>query len=168
MSTKENVQFSPTLPYSRYVDPEVFNEESKKIFRKNWILVGHASQVEKVGDFMTLDIAGEPIIVSHGTDGELRAFYNICPHRGMKVENSDKGNKKVLQCGYHGWTFKLDGNVNRAPNFKTNELGDTQLYEIHSLRSSECYDFCQSRQKCRFSGRSISGIFRGNERVSLL
>ncbi|MFJ7681947.1 aromatic ring-hydroxylating oxygenase subunit alpha [Peribacillus butanolivorans] len=72
---------------------------------------------------MTLDVAGEPIIVSHGTDGELRAFYNICPHRGMKVEQSDKGNKKVLQCGYHGWTFKLDGNVNRAPNFKTNGLG---------------------------------------------
>ena len=108
MSTKENVQFSPTLPYSRYVDPEVFNEESKKIFRKSWILAGHASQVEKVGDFMTLDIAGEPIIVSHGTDGELRAYYNICPHRGMKVENADKGNTKILQCGYHGWTFKLD------------------------------------------------------------
>ncbi|WP_257350973.1 aromatic ring-hydroxylating oxygenase subunit alpha [Pseudalkalibacillus decolorationis] len=124
MTTKENVQFSPTQPYSRYVDPEIFNEERKKIFEKNWIFVGHTSQVEKVGDFLTLDVAGEPIIITHGTDGELRAFYNICPHRGMKVEQSDQGNKKVLQCGYHGWTFKLDGNVNRAPNFKTNELGE--------------------------------------------
>ncbi|GAB6255890.1 aromatic ring-hydroxylating oxygenase subunit alpha [Peribacillus sp. N1] len=130
MSIKENVQFSPTLPYSRYVEPEAFNEERKKIFRKSWILAGHASQVEKVGDFMTIDIAGEPIIVSRGTDGELRAFYNICPHRGMKVENSDKGNKKILQCGYHGWTFKLDGSVHKAPNFKTNELG------IHSCMKS--------------------------------
>ncbi|WP_408011479.1 aromatic ring-hydroxylating oxygenase subunit alpha [Pseudalkalibacillus sp. A8] len=124
MTTKENVKFNSTLPYSKYVDLEVFNEERKKIFKKNWIYVGHASQVENAGDFLTLDVAGEPIIVTHGSDGKLRAFYNICPHRGMKVEQREHGNKKLLQCGYHGWTFKLEGNVNRAPNFKTNELGE--------------------------------------------
>ncbi|MFK2825282.1 aromatic ring-hydroxylating dioxygenase subunit alpha [Bacillus sp. B190/17] len=123
MTTKEELQFSQTQPYSRYVDPEVFKEEREKIFSKNWIFVGHASQLEKVGDFLTFDVAGEPIIVTHDKDGELRAFYNICPHRGMKVEQSDGGNKKILQCKYHGWTFKLDGSINRAPNFKTTELG---------------------------------------------
>jgi phenylpropionate dioxygenase-like ring-hydroxylating dioxygenase large terminal subunit len=125
MTTKESVQsFNPTLPYDRYVNPQVFNEERKKIFSKNWILVGHTSQVKNIGDFFTFEVAGEPIIVTRGTDGELRAFYNICPHRGTIVERSEQGNKKVLQCVYHGWTFNLDGKLHRAPNFKTNELGD--------------------------------------------
>lgn len=124
MITKESIQsFTPTLPYEWYVNPEIFNKERKQIFSKNWILVGHTSQVKNEGDFFTFDVAGEPIIVTHGMDGELRAFYNICPHRGTKVERSEQGNKKVLQCVYHGWTFKLDGNLHRAPNFTTNELG---------------------------------------------
>lgn len=123
MTATEKLQFNSTQPYSRYVDPAVFQEEREKIFSKNWIFIGHASQLAKPGDFLTMDVAGEPIIVTHDKDGELRAFYNICPHRGMKVEQSDQGNKKILQCKYHGWTFKLDGSVNRAPNFKTTELG---------------------------------------------
>jgi phenylpropionate dioxygenase-like ring-hydroxylating dioxygenase large terminal subunit len=125
MTTKESVQsFTPTLPYEWYVDPQIFNKERKQIFSKDWILVGHASQVKNVGDFFTFEVAGEPIIVTHGTDGELRAFYNICPHRGTKVEQSEQGNKKILQCVYHGWTFTLDGCVHRAPNFNTNQLGE--------------------------------------------
>lgn len=123
MATKENLQqVEYTLPYQQYVDPQVLKEEKKKIFYKSWIMVGHTSQVEKPGDFFTFDLAGEPIIITHGTDGQLRAFYNICPHRGAKVEQKEHGNKKILQCIYHGWTFKLDGNVHKAPNFGTNAL----------------------------------------------
>lgn len=124
MAVKESApSFNPTIPYEQYISPQVFNKEREKIFSKNWILVGHTSQVKNAGDFFTFEVAGEPIIVTHCTDGELHAFYNICPHRGAKVERSEQGNKKILQCSYHGWTFKLDGHVHRAPNFKTNELG---------------------------------------------
>ncbi|WP_096203203.1 aromatic ring-hydroxylating oxygenase subunit alpha [Bacillus sp. FJAT-45350] len=113
-----------TLPYSQYTSPQVFAEEREKIFSKDWQLVGHTSQVEKPGDFITCDVAGQPIIITRGTDDVLRAFYNICPHRGTKVERNAKGNKKILQCTYHGWTFNLDGKVNKAPNFKQSDLGE--------------------------------------------
>lgn len=113
-----------TLPYKNYVEPEVFSKENEKIFAKKWIYVGHTSQVEKVGDFFTFEIATESIIISKDKDEKINAFYNICPHRGTRVEKSESGNKKVFVCSYHGWTFKLDGKVNRAPNFDKDTLGD--------------------------------------------
>ncbi|MFD4707067.1 aromatic ring-hydroxylating dioxygenase subunit alpha [Gottfriedia sp. NPDC058432] len=125
MSTKETAQpLQTSLPYKTYVSQEIFDTERKKIFSKNWIFVGHTSQVKKVGDFFTFEVAGESILVTHANDGNIRAFYNICPHRGTKVEQSETGNKKILQCIYHGWTFNLDGHVNRAPNFKNIDLGE--------------------------------------------
>lgn len=124
MSTKEHTkELVYTLPYNHYVDAGIFEEERKKIFFKSWILAGHTSQVEKEGDFFTFDVAGQPLIISRNKDGQLHAFYNICPHRGTKVERSEEGNKKVFMCSYHGWTFHLDGKLNKAPNFETTELG---------------------------------------------
>ncbi|SNT52014.1 Phenylpropionate dioxygenase, large terminal subunit [Bacillus sp. OK838] len=125
MNSKEtSLELSFTLPFFNYTDSQFFEEERKKVFSESWIFVGHTSQVNKIGDFFTFEVAGEPIIVTHGNDGKLRAFYNICPHRGTKVEQKEKGNKKILQCAYHGRTFKLDGLVHRAPNFGKNEQGD--------------------------------------------
>ncbi|WP_240374037.1 aromatic ring-hydroxylating oxygenase subunit alpha [Bacillus piscicola] len=113
-----------TLSYKAYVDPQTLTEEKNKVFLKNWILAGHTSQVANVGDFFTFEIAGQPLIISRDKNNELNAFYNVCPHRGTKVEKKDQGNKKLFMCSYHGWTFSLDGNLNRAPNFDTNDLGD--------------------------------------------
>ncbi|KMY55482.1 (2Fe-2S)-binding protein [Bacillus sp. FJAT-27231] len=125
MNVKEEAkQLGYTLPYENYVNPEVFEEERQKIFLKSWVLAGHVSQVERKGDFFTFEIAGESIIISRDQDGELHAFYNICPHRGAKVERSKEGNKKIFMCSYHGWTFHLDGKLNKAPNFKTTDLGE--------------------------------------------
>ncbi|MFD1706996.1 aromatic ring-hydroxylating dioxygenase subunit alpha [Siminovitchia sediminis] len=121
--TTETHTLEYTLPYKNYVDPEIFAEEKKKIFRSRWILAGHASQVENIGDFFTFDLADQPLIISRDKNNEIHAFYNICPHRGSKVEKSESGNKKIFMCQYHGWTFQLDGSLNRAPNFHTKELG---------------------------------------------
>ncbi|WP_019121217.1 aromatic ring-hydroxylating oxygenase subunit alpha [Brevibacillus massiliensis] len=107
-----------TLPYGLYTDPRVLKEEQEKIFARSWQFVGHVSQVEHPGDYFTCEVAGEPILLVRGKEGTLRAFYNVCPHRATKLEKSAEGNKKVLQCGYHGWTFNLDGSLHRAPNFK--------------------------------------------------
>jgi carnitine monooxygenase subunit len=107
-----------TLPYDLYTNPVVLKVEQEKIFSRSWQFVGHVSQVSKPGQFLTCKVAGEPIIVVRGDDGELRAFYNICPHRATILEKSEEGRKKILQCGYHGWTFNLDGQLNKAPNFK--------------------------------------------------
>lgn len=113
--------FERSLTYDKYTDPKVLEKEMEHIFRKQWHLVGHVSQVEKAGDFFTADVAKEPIIVTRGKDEVIRAFYNVCPHRATKVEKGEAGNRKVFLCGYHGWTFKLDGQLNKAPNFRGEE-----------------------------------------------
>ncbi|WP_042345145.1 aromatic ring-hydroxylating oxygenase subunit alpha [Bacillus massiliigorillae] len=125
MTSTNNVQsLETTLPYDNYVSKEIYNKEMKAIFSKNWILVGHTSQLANIGDFFTLELAGEPIIITHAKDGNIHALYNICPHRGTRIETSEKGKKKILQCSYHGWTFHLDGKVHRTPNFDTKDLGE--------------------------------------------
>jgi phenylpropionate dioxygenase-like ring-hydroxylating dioxygenase large terminal subunit len=110
--------FDRTMTYDKYTDPKVLEKEMELVFSKSWQLVGHVSQVEKAGAFFTADVANEPIIVIRGTDEVLRAFYNVCPHRATKLERTESGKKKILQCMYHGWTFKTDGALNRAPNFR--------------------------------------------------
>ncbi|MEB3100588.1 aromatic ring-hydroxylating oxygenase subunit alpha [Ferviditalea candida] len=115
-----NTAFTPirTVPYRLYTDPSVLAVEQEKIFARSWQYVGHTSQVQKSGDYFTCEVAGEPILVIRGKDEELSAFYNVCPHRGTKLEKNEAGHKKILQCGYHGWTFNLDGSLHKAPNFK--------------------------------------------------
>lgn len=117
VQNKASKTFERTMTYDLYTDPKVFELEQELIFSKSWQLVGHTSQVEKEGQFFTTEVAGEPIIVTRGMDGEIRAFYNVCPHRATKLEKKESGQKKILQCGYHGWTFHLDGQLNKAPNF---------------------------------------------------
>ena len=73
------------------------------------------------GSYISCTIAGEPILIVRGKDDGVRAFYNVCPHRGTKLVQDGSGSKKILQCCYHGWTFKLDGSLNQAPNFKNAE-----------------------------------------------
>src|SRR5690606_11542608 len=104
-----------TIPYNLYVNPETLEMEKKEIFYKDWIMVGHESQVKNIGEFFTFDLVGEPLIITKKNENQLNAMYNICPHRGTILERSDHGNKKILQCMYHEWTLHLDGKLNRAP-----------------------------------------------------
>ncbi|ALC90695.1 Rieske (2Fe-2S) protein [Bacillus sp. FJAT-18017] len=104
-----------TLPSWLYTSPEVLEVEKKAIFSKTWQYVAHSSQLQKPGDFITTEIAGRPIIVNRGSDGELRAFYNVCSHRAAKLVEGE-GNKSVFTCPYHAWTYRNDGSLLRAPN----------------------------------------------------
>ncbi|MFS0576355.1 aromatic ring-hydroxylating dioxygenase subunit alpha [Sporosarcina sp. 179-K 3D1 HS] len=115
---KSNRTFERTMTYDKYTDPKVLEKEMELIFSKSWQLVGHVSQVEKAGSFFTAEVANEPLIIIRGTDEVVRAFYNVCPHRATKLEQKEAGKKKILQCMYHGWTFKTDGSLNKAPNFR--------------------------------------------------
>lgn len=124
-------QLDKTISYNAYVDRDILAEEKQKIFYKDWIYVGHASQVENIGDFFTFDLAGEPLIISRDRTNELNAFFNICPHRGTRVEKGTEGNKKLFMCTYHGWTFHLDGKVNRTPNFNKDEVDEQRHCLTH-------------------------------------
>jgi phenylpropionate dioxygenase-like ring-hydroxylating dioxygenase large terminal subunit len=129
-----NRTFERTLSYDKYTDPKVLDKEMDLVFSKSWQLVGHVSQLEKVGAFFTNEVANEPIIVTRGQDEVIRAFYNVCPHRATKLEKNESGKKKILQCSYHGWTFKLDGKLNKAPNFRGEDAACVQDACLRSVR----------------------------------
>lgn len=106
-----------TLPSAWYTDEDVFALEQRQIFRRSWQFVGHLGQVAVPGDYFTCDVGGVPIVVARGKDQVVRAFINICRHRHNPVAVGS-GNNRVFMCGYHAWTYKLDGSFNAAPRSK--------------------------------------------------
>ena len=98
-----------------YHAPEVFVQEQERIFARDWICVGRTEQLERAGDFITAEIAGESIIVTRGADERVRAFYNVCRHRGTRLCTQASGRfAGSIQCPYHAWTYALDGTLTAA------------------------------------------------------
>jgi choline monooxygenase len=107
-----------TIPAPWYVDPRVAELESDNVFSKTWQVIGRSDQVEKPGEFVTFTVAGEPIVAVRGTDGQLRAFYNVCRHHAAAVVTEPCGQAQVLHCPYHGWNYGLDGSLKGMPEFE--------------------------------------------------
>lgn len=105
-----------TIPARWYLDPAALEREKERIFSRTWQLVGRVEQVRAGGDFFTCAVLDEPLVVTRATDGGLHAFYNVCRHRAGPVA-IDAGNRKSLQCRYHGWTYGLDGRLLTTPEF---------------------------------------------------
>lgn len=126
---------------SVYTDPALFDLEMQRIFGRSWIYLGHASQLSETGSFITTRIGREPILVVRQADGTIRAFFNRCAHKGMQIcadDVSDRAN--VLRCGYHGWTYHLDGRVRTLPakagyegTCLTQDPAQMRLHEIGSV-----------------------------------
>ena len=109
-----------SLPAPVYTDPSVLALEHEKIFGRTWQVVGHCHQLANPGDFFTTELHGEPLLLVRGAGGELRGFYNVCRHRaGPPAEGC--GSRKLFRCGYHGWTYGLDGSLISAPEFESQQ-----------------------------------------------
>jgi choline monooxygenase len=104
-----------TLPARWYVDARVFEAEKERIFHRTWQYAGHTGQVANAGDFFTTRLGDLPVVIVRDTGGALHAFANVCRHRGSEVVLECAGNRKTLQCHYHGWTYNLDGTLRTAP-----------------------------------------------------
>lgn len=121
-----------TLPYSWYSDPEILRREQERIFRSSWQYVGHLGQVPGPGTFFTGAAGRAPVLVTRARDGELRAFLNVCRHRGFPIA-AGEGSRETIQCPYHAWTYGLDGTLRAAPRsdedpgFCRDELGLVQI-----------------------------------------
>ena len=100
-----------------YFDDELLALESDTLFKRNWQLVGHVSDVPNGGDYKTFDMLGERALVIRGDDGQLRAFHNVCRHRGSRVVAADDGNcARSIVCPFHGWSYQLDGRLRGIPS----------------------------------------------------
>ena len=106
-----------TLPPWCYTSPAFYQREVETIFRKVWNFVGHVSQVDKPGDYFTLDFAGVPTIILRDGAGQLRAFANTCRHRGSELLEGS-GHCRTIVCPYHSWSYGLDGALLAAPEMK--------------------------------------------------
>jgi phenylpropionate dioxygenase-like ring-hydroxylating dioxygenase large terminal subunit len=108
------------LDARHYTDPAIFRIETEGMLARTWHFAGHASLVERAGDYFTAEVAGQSLVVIRGRDGEVRAFYNVCQHRAHELV-SGEGNAKLLVCPYHAWTYELSGELRSGPNIKVVE-----------------------------------------------
>jgi len=113
----ERLASPPTLPAPVYTDPALLTREKIGVFGASWQLVGRAEQVARPGDFFTARVADEEILVVRGEDETLRALSNVCRHRAGPVA-AGAGSRRALKCGYHGWTYGLDGRLLATPEFE--------------------------------------------------
>jgi phenylpropionate dioxygenase-like ring-hydroxylating dioxygenase large terminal subunit len=120
------------IPWSWYSDPAVLGLERERVFRRTWQYAGRADQVVEPGTFFTTDAGGVPVVVVRDREGVLRAFLNVCRHRGSLVCEGE-GHRETLQCPYHAWTYGLDGalrsapRADREPGFDRDALGLVQI-----------------------------------------
>jgi choline monooxygenase len=107
-----------TIPASWYVDTGVADLERQTVFGRTWHVVGRVDQLQRPGQFITSEVAGEPLVIVRGSDYQLRAFYNVCRHHAAAVVTEEQGTASILRCPYHGWSYGLDGTLKGAPEFE--------------------------------------------------
>jgi phenylpropionate dioxygenase-like ring-hydroxylating dioxygenase large terminal subunit len=124
------------MPPSVYVSPEFLKLELAHVFAREWICVGRADGLAKSGDYITFEVAGQPVFVIRGADGTLKAFSNVCLHR-MSTLLEGAGNRSAITCPYHAWTYNLDGTLRGAPAMTLNECFRKGDYRLPEVRSAE-------------------------------
>jgi len=116
-----------------YSSPDVYRLEVERLFMKRWLFVGREEELAHPGDYLTHRVAGEPIVITRDADGALRAFRNMCVHRGVEVAQGC-GNARVFQCPYHGWTYDLAGRLTGAGYMKDSKGFERDSQRLTPLR----------------------------------
>ena len=129
----QRIAFAETIPSRFYFQSQTLEQEQRLLFHRVPQLVGRLDQVKSRGDYFTTDIQGEPFLVLRDSAGELRAFHNVCRHRAGPVATGS-GRRQVLQCGYHGWTYSLEGRLLGAPDFDGVECFDRKKVSLREAR----------------------------------
>jgi glycine betaine catabolism A len=126
----------PTLTGADYTSAEVYEEERERLFFRGWVCIGRAEEVAAPGDYLVRDVAGESVFVVRNRDGELRAFYNVCAHRGTKLLDDEPACGqlgKALKCPYHAWSYDLDGRLLATPNVHEDEQFEREDYPLNRI-----------------------------------
>jgi len=140
-----------TLPAQAYTSEDCFAWEVQHLFRAGWQCLAHVSQIPEAGDFLNLDLLGEPLIVVRGKDGGIRVLSRVCPHRSMDImpegfgydghtlaeargNGSGCGKTRLFLCPYHAWTFEIDGGLKACPEMHQAEDFCRDDYSLKSFR----------------------------------
>jgi len=126
--TREGLLRAHHLPGAFYASPDIFEMEVENIFMKDWICVARIEEFDQPGDYKALRILNESIVICRDREGELRAFRNMCRHRGVEVAPLGSGNKKRFTCPYHAWTYDLTGQL----------VGAARTEEIENFDRKTC------------------------------
>lgn len=106
-----------TIPAPWYLDTEIGQLEQRCVFGANWQVIARMEQLRQPGDYVTAEFRGEPVLAVRGTDGILRAFFNVCRHHAAAVATAPCGHAQSFRCPYHGWNYGLDGALKGMPEF---------------------------------------------------
>jgi glycine betaine catabolism A len=130
--------FPPILPGRYYTEPAIFEAEKRDIFEKQWLYVCRAQDVPAPGRFVRTTVGNENVIVVRGRDSGLRAFLNVCRHRGATLCLTDAGDVgRSIRCPYHSWAYRLDGSLMSAPNWRSMATVDKAGYGLHPVALTE-------------------------------
>jgi len=120
-------------PGALYASPEFYRLDVEKLFMRDWLFAGRVEELPNPGDYLTMRIAGEPIIIARTPAGELAAYYNMCVHRGVEVAEGC-GNTRAFKCPYHGWIYDLSGRLTGAAYMKESEGFELGEQRMRALR----------------------------------
>lgn len=134
------------LPSEAYISANFLELERKFIFARTWVCVGLATDIPKAGDMVPADVAGLPIVLVRDRQGILRAFHNICSHRGLQLVTKPCNNPSRIHCPYHAWTYDLEGKLRKTPHFggygqETYEGFDRDAKSLKPIRIEQWLDF---------------------------
>jgi phenylpropionate dioxygenase-like ring-hydroxylating dioxygenase large terminal subunit len=151
-----------------YSDPEIARVEQDRIFDRVPVLAAHVSQLPDAGDFVTIDLPGNRVLLVRQSDGGIRAFVNACRHRGACLVDEESGQRRVFSCGYHGWAYNCDGGLRSVPYEATFGAVDRSEYGLVELPCETRYGFVWVVQRpaapidvAAWMGPDMDGILSG-------
>ena len=136
LNAKVPFEQAHAMPKSVYTSTDFLEQEIENIFKKDWFCAGRASSLPNPGDYTTLELAGQPIMVIRDRDGNLRAQSNVCLHR-MSTLLTGRGNTRSIVCPYHAWTYNLDGSLRGAPAMGKNDAFCKDQLKLPTVRCEE-------------------------------
>ena len=131
----ERAPLGPALEPNLYLEPEIVRLEQRAIFERTWQLAGHVSDLAEPGSYLTTEVVDQPVLVVRDHDGEIRAFRNVCRHRGSRLLAGSGSCGKAIRCLYHGWTYRLDGRLIGVPEGRDIPDLDKSRLGLHQVRA---------------------------------
>jgi phenylpropionate dioxygenase-like ring-hydroxylating dioxygenase large terminal subunit len=126
---RSQVDALPTaLPAEVYTSQDILGLEKDLLFKQEWVCVGHVSELPEVGDYLTFDLIGHPLLILRDEEKDIRSYSSVCRHRSAIIANGS-GNAKSFTCPYHAWTYNIDGTLRAAPYMAPADLEGVCLHE---------------------------------------